>query len=464
MKLLNGLFYSFSSNLIGFLISAAITLIVPKMTGLEVYGIFQLYLFYIGYISIFSFGWCDGLYLNYGGLYYKDIDKKSFATQLYIFVLLEVIIGSFIIIAGSILSVANYNKYIYVTVGLCTIIHLPKAMLLNVLQATNRIKEYAKVTITEKVSFFLLAIITVIFRPDDYKSLIFSDLIGKICGLAYGVYICKEICFNYMNPLWTTLREIFCNIKDGSKLLISNLASMMIIGIVRWGIQKQWGIKVFGNISLTMSVSNLLMILIRSASMIMFPVLRRMNIDNIKSLYSILSNNLMILFFGLMNLYYPISFLLNKWLPQYREGLQYMAILFPICIFEGKNSLLIETYLKVLRKENILLAANLLTVLLSVFSTFLSVFIVGSVNLALISIVVLIGFKSIFSEIILYKTFSKINKYNILLEAAMVSIFIFSNSYIGGAGGGFIYLCVYLVYLYIKKDDLIRFVKNYFNN
>lgn len=141
-----------------------------------------------------------------------------------------------------------------------------------------------------------------------------------------------------------------------------------------------------------------------------------------------------------------------------------MAILFPICIFEGKNSLLIETYLKVLRKENILLAANLLTVLLSVFSTFLSVFIVGSVNLALISIVVLIGFKSIFSEIILYKTFSNNNKYNILLEVAMVSIFIFSNSYIRGVRGGFIYLCVYLVYLYIKRDGLIRFVKNYFNN
>ncbi len=39
------------------------------------------------------------------------------------------------------------------------------------------------------------------------------------------------------------------------------------------------------------------------------------------------------------------------WLPEYADSLQYMGILFPIVIYEGRMSLLINTYLKTIRKE-----------------------------------------------------------------------------------------------------------------
>ena len=49
------------------------------------------------------------------------------------------------------------------------------------------------------------------------------------------------------------------------------------------------------------------------------------------------------------------------WLPQYAESLRYMVILLPICIFDGKMSLLCNTYLKVLRKERQLFYFNLIS-------------------------------------------------------------------------------------------------------
>ena len=50
-------------------------------------------------------------------------------------------------------------------------------------------------------------------------------------------------------------------------------------------------------------------------------------------------------------MYYPLQEILLLWIPKYADSLIYMAILFPICIFESKMALLISTYLKSVKKR-----------------------------------------------------------------------------------------------------------------
>ena len=69
--------YSLTSNLISFIISALVVLIIPRIIGVEDYGFWQLYLFYSSYIGFLHFGWNDGIYLRYGGEEYEELDKPS---------------------------------------------------------------------------------------------------------------------------------------------------------------------------------------------------------------------------------------------------------------------------------------------------------------------------------------------------------------------------------------------------
>lgn len=50
-KILKNFSYTFVSNVVSFCISALVTFIVPKKLGVESYGYFQLYLFYVSYVG-----------------------------------------------------------------------------------------------------------------------------------------------------------------------------------------------------------------------------------------------------------------------------------------------------------------------------------------------------------------------------------------------------------------------------
>ena len=154
--------------------------------------------------------------------------------------------------------------------------------------------------------------------------------------------------------------------------MISNLISLFIIGVVRFFIERTWDTTTFGKVSLTISISNLLMVFIRAVALVMFPMLRRTNSDKLSGIYNTMRTCLMIPLLGMLVCYYPAKVILSAWLPQYADSLIYMALLFPMCVFESKMSMLIETYMKTLRKEKWLLMVNVTTVSLSVVITLIT--------------------------------------------------------------------------------------------
>ena len=133
--------------------------------------------------------------------------------------------------------------------------------------------------------------------------------------------------------------------------MFANIASMLIIGIVRYGISIGWDITTFGKISLTLNVSNFLMVFISAVSVVLFPLLKHMEWGQLSNLYIRIRNCLSILILGAMIFYYPMKSLLSWWLPKYADSLIYMAVLFPVCLFECKVTLLVNTYLKSMRQE-----------------------------------------------------------------------------------------------------------------
>lgn len=451
--------YTFVSNVISFIISAIVTFFVPKQLGIESYGYFQLYLFYISYTGFLHFGWADGIFLRYGGAYYDKLDKSKFSGQFWLYSGVEVAFGLLICLASVTLASPQDKAIVLALTGISVFLVLPRTLLQYILQCTNRIKEYATLTVLEKVIYITVVVLSLLAGTHSFIPMILADLLGKICALLYSISQCRDILVTKPVGWNTSLKEAWANISVGIKLMFANIASMLIIGFVRLSIENQWDVTTFGKVSLTMSVSNLLMVFIRAVALVMFPMLRRTNSDKLSGIYNTMRTCLMIPLLGMLVCYYPAKVILSAWLPQYADSLVYMALLFPMCVFESKMSMLIETYMKTLRKEKWLLLVNVTTVSLSVIITLITTYWLHNLDLAVASIVFLLAFRCVFAELLLSTVLDVNVKTDIILELALTIIFIGASWFVGGIAGLAIYAVAYLIYLFIKRND-VAFVLN----
>ena len=455
-NILENITYTFTANILTMLISIIMTLILPKFLGVTDYSYYQLYIFFISYVGFFHFGWIDGIYLKIGGMEYNDLEKSNYVTQFWMLNVLEIIIAAIISIFA-LFIIKNIDKsFVLISTSVCGVITILRTYLLFILQSTNRIKEYAKYTRVDRFIYFALVIVFLFLGFKNYKIILYIDIFSKLVALILCANKMKDIVFGKLNISKNTLLEIFENISIGIKLMLANIASTLIIGVVRFGIQKNWDIETFGKISLTLNISNLLMTFINAVAVIMFPLLRREEESNLPKIYVILRNTLMIFLYMMLIFYYPIKLILSTWLPQYADSLRYMALLFPICIYESKMSMLINTYLKSFRKEKSMLIINTISLILSLILTILSVFILNNLTWAILSIVFLLGFRCVIGELVLTKVMNILIYKDIILETVLTAIFIISSWFINNMFCSIIYTCFYSIYVFIKRKDIKR--------
>ena len=162
----------------------------------------------------------------------------------------------------------------------------------------------------------------------------------------------------------------------------------------------------------------------------------------------------MIVLFALLLCYYPVQWILSKWLPAYSESFKYMSILFPMCIFESKMALLVNTYMKAMRKEKQLMLANVMTVGLSLLLSLIGVYWIGSVELTMVFIVVLFAVRCLLCEQMLSRVLNINFWKDAAVELFMCVVFMATSTLLGPGISIPVYIVVYVVYLAYKKAGL----------
>lgn len=459
INLIKNFSYTLTSNLVSLIISTLVVLIVPRLIGIKEYGYFQLYLFYSSYVGFFHFGWNDGIYLRYGGKEYQDLDKSLFFSQFYMVVIMQ------LLIVGIIFSISSFfinenRAFIFKMISLGLFSVNVRSVLLSTLQSTNKIKEYSQIIMIGRILYCCLITGFLIIGIRNYEFMIIADVIGKFVSLLYAMYYCKDIVFRRITTFYISLREAVANISVGIKLMFANIASNLIIGTIRFGIERSWDVSTFGKVSLTLSISSLMMVFINAIGIVLFPILRRTNKDKLSNIYVTMRAILMVVLLGLLITYYPLKIFLLVWLPKYANSLKYMVLLYPIFVYEGKISLLINTFLNTLRKEKLILRINLISLILSIIITIVTTLVLKNLNLAIASIMIIMVFKSILAEIFICKILEISLYKEIGIELIMTFIFILTGFFRNYGLAALVYLVVYMVYLVIKQNTINKTISN----
>ncbi|MEH2932041.1 hypothetical protein VSQ48_19470 [Candidatus Ventrimonas sp. KK005] len=454
--IINSLSYMTIFNIFSMLITAFSTLFLPRFTNLYNYSLWQLFIFYYGYLGFFHLGWNDGIYIKYGGYKYSELNQLSLFLQFWLLIIFQFFCACTILFLFKQDSIDR--RFILYLLAVNLVILNSRYMLVYVLQATARIKEYAIVLFLDRCVYIIIVVGAVITKQLNFKWLVIAETLGKISSFVLAVCFCKSIVINSFFKLKCDFLKIFNEIKEnidcGIKIMFSNVASILIIGINRFGIEKNWGVEIFGQISLSITISQLFITFVTNIGMILFPLLRKMKEESLVHTYQLLKLFLDLVVFFLFLFFYIGRWILLKWIPLYELSIQYMGLLIPICLYESEMALLNNIYLKSMRKEKTIMWINCCVMILACLFTYIFSFWLQNLLLSVFSITVLIWIRCLWSEYILNRQLNM--GYHILfnLENLMVGIYIVAIFIFGDIYGFIVYLVCYVAYVsikYIKK-------------
>ena len=463
---INSLICAFCAQSISLLLSMAMTFIVPKLLGVEQFGYWQLFFFYSNYLGILCFGLNDGMYLRLGGKNFRDLNYSMLGSQIWFFVCIQGLLACCLALLSHVFWFDVQRQFIISWLALLMIICNTNDVLGFIFQAVNQTKIYSFSIIVDKVLFLVSILMLLVKGVNTFRPFAVTFLICKTISLLYTSYHSRAILFAPLKKFRAVFPEILKIISVGIILTISYYAGALILGMGRFVIDGLWGVEMFGKISFSLSLANFVLLFLNQVSMVLFPALRQTAPSKLQPIYSVGRNFLGILLPAVFLAYLPIRFILGLWLPQYRESLEYLVLLLPICTFDGKMQLLCSTYLKVLRKEKMLLAINGLTLGVSLVLCLISGFVLHSLNAIVVSMVISVAFRSIISDRYLSKVMKIQVTGSIVQEVILVLTFVLSTWFFKPLGGFLIFLFVYGLYLWFSKNklrEIARIVKTQIN-
>ncbi len=458
-KVIKSALFVLGAQLLILLISTIRSLILPSFFDIESYGYWQLYLFYSAYVLIFAFGFNDGIYLRYGSKDYKELPFAKLRTSIRIFSLMSFFITLLVVYVSYLIDFDPNTRFAMVFSGLNIFVLGLTGVFTYVFQITNQLKKYSFFSVADKILVLITIGFMFIVNNTNFKLIIVVDFLAKLLVLTVMIYKCKELWLGENISISNALKEFKANISVGVKLLIANLLGMLIIGLGRFMIQIFGSIEDFATYSFGITITGLILTAITSFSLVLYPILKRMDKNNYSKYFKHINNALTSFNFFALLLYYPAYWGVIIFYNKFSELLPYLNLLFVIVILQGKMSVLNNTFYKVLRKEKEMLIANVSSVLFFViFSSILFYFMESIWSIAFSTFVTMIT-RVYASEIYLKKQISIKFENKLFFEVLYIFIFIVTTSFIDLELGLLLFTVLFFIWISLNFNNLIK-IKN----
>ena len=449
-------------NCVQLLSKIIIWLVIPGILGVTEYGYYKTYTLYLVYAMFLHFGFPDGILLLYAGNGYDDLEKEKFRMySKFLAIFLGAISGVGFLVSFFFLE--GIKQFIFCVLCIDAFFVNYATYFKFISQAVMRFKELT----TRNIIDAILKVISVVilFNLDrvgiikfDTKtyvaSLVIIDLfilvwyIGQYWGMIFGET--EEIKFYKVKIIF----------KTGIVLTISAQVSGLIFNLDRQLVSLLFDVNIYSYYSFAYSIVNMISVTVGVVSTVIFPNIKRVSIEHAMKEYSGLMQNISEVVFLLLAGYYPIIFIVKKFLPLYEPALEYIKIIFPGVAISCCISIVIFTYYKALRKLKLYLKIACAILVIGLGLNICGYFILQSpIVFSIASVFTMLIWYLLAEQYLIskYKIAWKTNYFYVL--AMMVWFYITSNMIKNIFVGMAVYILGYSIILIIKKA---RWLNKYF--
>lgn len=452
IKLKRNLIFALISQVVATGVSALSSLIIPRFIGVEQFGYFQLFLFYTTYTGFFHFGLNDGVYLVHGGENLQTLPKKSVNSQFLVGVIFQSCIAALLFSYALLGPFDEARGIVIAQTAIMIVVQNASLFLGYVFQAINETKWFSISLLLAKGLYGLSLVVLAICHVQNFYYYSTAFIVSTIIALIYCIIKGAPILSAGFEGPRAAIVDSVSSIRVGCKLLIANLASMVILGIARWLIDVEWGIEAFSQFSLSLQLVTFVSTFLSQVAMVLFPSLRSVDTGEQKQLYISIKRKLDLFLPVAYIGYFPLFWVVSAWLPKYETGLSIMYLLLPICVFDGKMLISSTTFYKVLRKESELLLLNIISALVSVGLCAVFLFVFMDPRIVMLGAVMAIVFRSILAEISMSRHY-EISYGSTSLGLILITVvFLLSNILLAKIYALIVVSILYLLFLYISTN------------
>lgn len=457
------LVYTLSSQGVSIILGILKVLILPFILGIEEFGYWQVYLLYVGYLGILSFGFNDGIMLKYGSLNNNQLPKPLLRSSIQIFFFFQLFIGS--LIGVIFLLETNPNKlfaFFFVAINI-PIVGLT-GVLNYILQSTNQLKKFSILFIIDKVIVIIAILIMWKLNVGNFQMIILFDTVSKAIALFIMMYYCRDLFKGKKVKFNEGYLEFKQSILVGIKVMVSNFLSMLILGYSMFLIERSRGIEEFSVYSFSITTTNLILVFSTALGTVIFPFISRRSEDLNKEIFSIISKLSSFAIIFLYIIYFPIRFIIETFLIEFQAALTYLPFIYLFIFSQSKMQLLINPYYKRLREETEMLYANLKVFIVSFLLVSVTFIIYKSILIVVVCIALSMFLRLILSELYLKKKLDIQKNIFSLFDIISILVFLICASQPDVYIGFLLYMLFLTILIIYKKERIISLYKQVTNS
>ena len=433
--------------------SVLTSLLVPKVMGVTQFGYWQLFIFYGNYIGFFHLGLNDGVYLFNGGLSRKKVDKQSLNSQFVVGMLYQLLFSAVIIGAALMADFGQDRMFVLVMTGVYLLVTNGAAYIGYVLQAMDETRRYSAYSAINGTLFLVPLVAMLALRVDSFQYYVIFYTLAHAVAFLVCLWWVRDFIPCGLLPVRQALADTGRSIRAGIKLMIANVASMLILGISRFFVDSLWSIEVFGMVSFALSMVSFFLLFASQASMVLFPALRKADEGETVRFFQALRDALDLFLPVCYLLYFPAVLILGWWLHKYEPSFIYFAYLMPVVVFNGKMNMVGNTYLLVLRREGLLLGINAIAVAVSGIGALVGAFVLHSIEFMIAAAVLALMWRSAHVERMLAREFGVPNSKLFAGSLAVTLAFLASTMLLSLPAAFAVTAVLYAAFLFLARKQ-----------
>lgn len=447
MKLKTNILRVFSANFLTMISGIVVSFLLPKVLSLSSYANLKTYTFYISYITFFSLGFVDGMYIKYGGKQFKEIDKSFFKLEHLVYLVSQIIFSIFFIIASFVLK----DTIIFLMAITIVPLNVLGFFKLNY-QAMGEFSKYSNISYLYTIIYLMLNIFFVlVLKSNNY---IYYCVINLVSNILLFILMEKQ---NYTELKGVKViynKKVWDNIKVGFFVLLGNSAVMLFYGLDRWFIKIFYTEIDFAYYSFALSMLSLINTLVSSVSVTFYNYIAKG--ENEKFVIKIKRYLLML---GVISSggFFVFSAIVNIFLKKYIPSLDIIAVSFSAYPYMIVIDALFINLYKSRKQERKYLKVVIKMLLIAILYNFFASMI--SKNSVIIAIATTLSFITWYIYSSKDFHYLKITKSEFLFLIINLISFLFIAHYFNWILGGLLYLLIIIltiIFLFKKESKEIR--------
>ncbi len=306
------------TNLFKFSLTFITAFILPAILSVDQYGYIKVFQLYVGYVGVLHLGFCDGMYLSYGGKQIDEINKQNLDDQRKTLQIFQLLVTIVFLALGLVLK--NY-MIIIIAISIYPINCMSFYSLLY--QAAGEYSHYSKTINYMVVLTFLANISLLLGGVRDYQWFILSyAIVDYVCLVLLEIDYYKLVGKSHGK---FELNIMKVNISAGILLMLGNFASIIFTSIDKYFINWFFPIVSFSYYSFAVSLTTFVNLFTDPIGLILYNYLsNNQSIEMIKRLKRVI----MLLAYFLIIMAFPGRYLMNFVLEKYIPANNVIFILF----------------------------------------------------------------------------------------------------------------------------------------